>query len=82
MVLNFICRQSKKRKDGLSPIELSIIINGERSIITLDRRVLSTKFNTVTQKVRGDKDINDYLEVIKKKCYQIETELIKEDCFD
>ena len=82
MVLNFICRQSKKRKDGLSPIELSVIINGERSVITLDRRVLSTKFNSVTQKVRGDKDINDYLEVIKKKCYQIETELIKENCFD
>ena len=82
MVLNFICRQSKKRKDGLSPIELSVIINGERSVITLDRRILSTKFNAVTGKVRGDKDINDYLETIKKKCYQIENELIKEDNFN
>lgn len=82
MVLNFICRQSKARKDGLSPIELSIIINGERSIITLDRRVLSTKFNSSTQKVRGDKDLNDYLETIRKKCYSIENELIKMDKLD
>ena len=79
MVLNFVCRQSKKRRDGLSPIELSIIINGERSIITLDRRVLPTKFNSVTGKVKGDKEVNEYLEVIKKKCYNIETELIKTD---
>ena len=79
MVLNFVCRPSKKRKDGQSPIELSIIINGERSIITLDRRVNPTKFNPSTQKVKGDKELNDYLDVIKQKCYSIEKELIKAD---
>lgn len=79
MTINFICRASKARKDGLSPIELSIIINGERTIMTLDRRVLSSKFNPATQKVRGDKDLNEYLDVIRRKCYSIETELIKLD---
>lgn len=82
MVLNFICRASKARRTGLSPIELSIIINNNRSIITLDRQILSTKFNPTTQKVKGDKDINEYLEVIRKKCYSIETELIKLDKLD
>ena len=82
MVLNFICRASKARRTGLSPIELSIIINNNRSIITLDRQILSTKFNPTTQKVKGDKDINEYLEVIRKKCYNIETELIKLDKLD
>jgi site-specific recombinase XerD len=82
MVLNYICRASKARKDGLSPIELSIIINGERSIITLDRRILSTKFNSSTQKVRGDKELNEYLDTIRKKCYHIENELIKTDSLD
>ena len=82
MVLNYICRASKARKDGLSPIELSIIINGERSIITLDRKIQSQKFNSVTQKVRGDKDINEYLDTIRKKCYHIENELIKIDSLD
>lgn len=82
MVLNYVCRASKARKDGLSPIELSIIINGERTVITLDRKIPSTKFNPSTQKVRGDKDINDYLETIRKKCYHIENELIKMDSLD
>ena len=27
MVVNFVCRVSKAQKDGLSPLELSIIIN-------------------------------------------------------
>lgn len=79
MVLNYLCRASKARKNGLSPIEMSIIINGERTIITLDKQVQSTKFNPSTQKVRGDKDINDYLEEIKRKCWRLETELIKMD---
>lgn len=79
MTINFLCRASKARKDGKSPIELSIIINGERTIITLDRKVASTKFNPSTQKVKGDKEINDYLDVIRKKCYAIEVQLIKND---
>ena len=79
MVLNFVCRASKARKDGQSPIELSVIINQQRSIITLDRKVKSTSFNPSTQKVKGDKTINDYMETIKKKCYHIENELLKQD---
>lgn len=82
MRLNYICRASKARKNGLSPIELSVIINGDRSIISLDRFIKSTSFNTSTQKVRGDKDINDYLDTIRKKCYTIENELIKMDSLD
>jgi hypothetical protein len=35
MVINFVCRASKAKKDGLSPLELSIIINGSRKYITL-----------------------------------------------
>lgn len=77
MVLNFICRASKARRTGLSPIELSVIINNNRSVITLDRQVHHSKFNPSKQSVKGDKDINEYLEVIRKKCYYIETELIK-----
>lgn len=82
MVLNFICRASKARKNGLSPIELSIIINNKRSIITLDRLIQSQKWNTNTQKVKGDKELNEYIDVIRKKCYSIETELIKLDQLD
>lgn len=82
MTLSFVCRASKARKDGKSPIELSIIINGIRSIIALDRKIPYNKFNPKTQTVRGDKQINEYLETIRKKCYHIENELIKLDKFD
>ena len=79
MHISFICRASKARKDGQSPIELSIIINSERAVIALDRKCKSEQFNCKTQKVRGDKSINDYLDAIKKKCYSIETEIIKKE---
>lgn len=82
MRLNYLCRASKARRNGLSPIELSVIINGDRSIITLDRYVKSSLFNASTQKVRGDKELNEYLETIRKKCYSIENELIKIDALD
>jgi site-specific recombinase XerD len=82
MTISFICRASKARKSGLSPIELSVIIGGDRSIITLDRQVHHTKFNAKTQCVKGDKDLTTYLEVIRRKCYTIEMELIKMDNFD
>ena len=82
MVLNFICRASKARKNGLSPIELSIIIQSKRTIITLDRQIQSQKFNSVTQKVRGDKELNDYIDTVRKKCYGIENELMKMDKLD
>ena len=82
MTINFICRASKARKDGQSPIEMSVIINGARSVISLDRKINPKQFNPSTQKVRGDKEINEYLEVIRRKCYQLEMELIKLDNFD
>lgn len=46
MVINFVCRASKAKRDGLSPLELSIIINGKRKYITLDRNVKATKFDS------------------------------------
>ena len=81
MRLNYVCRASKSKKNGLSPIELSVIIGGKRSIITIDRYVKSSLFNAATQKVRGDKELNDYLDTIRKKCYSLENELIKMDNF-
>ena len=82
MVLNFVCRASKARKDGLSPIELSVIINKERTIITLDRKINHKQFNPSTQKVRGDKELNDYLQTIIQKAYHIQNELIKQNNFN
>ena len=77
MKISFLCRASKSQKDGLSPIELSIIINGRRKYITLDRRIDSVHFDSKRQCVKGDSGINDYLQTLRTKCYNIETEMIK-----
>ena len=77
MVINFVCRASKAKKDGLSPLELSIIINGKRKYITLDRNVKVANFDSKKQKVKGDAAINEYTVALKVKCYGIETEMMK-----
>ena len=77
MVITFVCRASKAQKDGLSPLELSIIINGKRKYITLDRNVKVANFDSKKQKVKGDAAINEYTVALKVKCYGIETEMMK-----
>ena len=78
MKLKVLARESKARKNGMSPLELSIIIAGERKIITLDRYCNANKFNATTQKVRGDKEINEYIQAIIKKCWNIHTQMLNE----
>lgn len=41
---NFICRPSKADKNGLSPIELSIIINSQRTYVSLPLKVNADDF--------------------------------------
>ena len=77
MVINFICRASKAGKEGLSPLELSIIINSQRKVITLDRRIKASSFNAKTQKVRKNPEVNEYIEAVKTKVYSQETEMMK-----
>lgn len=36
--VSFYCRPCKADKKGRAPVELSLIINGERAIITLPRK--------------------------------------------
>ena len=33
--VSFYCRESKKNKDGMAPIELSLVINGKRCYVQL-----------------------------------------------
>lgn len=79
MTISFVCRASKARKDGLSPIELSVVIDGNRSILALDRKCKPSQWNPKTQKVRGDKEINEYLDVVRKKCFTLETEIMRKE---
>lgn len=77
MLINFVCRPSKARKNGKSPLEMSITINGHRKCISLDRNVNAYNFDSKRQRVRNDNAVNEYLEAIRAKCYSIETEMLK-----
>ena len=77
MTLVFLCRASKAGKDGLSPIEFSITINGRRKYVSTDRKVKASSFNRRTQRVYNDKATNDYIEALRAKLFTQETEMIK-----
>ena len=78
MTLNFVCRGSKvSKKDGLTPLELYVIIDGKRRYISLNRRIDPKSFNNKKQLVKGDDQTNEYIEAVRMKCYALETEMLK-----
>ena len=81
--VNFMVRPSKVNKQGVAPIEATIIVDNERTIVQLQRKVEPTKFDTKKQLVKGKgedtKDTNEYLSLMKAKFYEAQTSLIKLD---
>lgn len=78
MTITFVCRASKvSKKEGLSPLELYVIINGKRRFVSLNRRIDPKLFNPKKQIVRGDDLTNEYIEAVRMKCYSLETEMLK-----
>ena len=58
MTITFVCRRSKvSKKDGLTPLELYVIINGKRRFVSLNRRIDPKMFNSKKQIVRGDDQV-------------------------
>ena len=72
-----MCRPSKQLLNGLSPIEVSVTIGKERRIIRLPKYVKAEDFNVKKQRVRRNEVINRYLDAVKVKFTQIETEMLK-----
>ena len=78
MTITFVCRSSKvSKKDGLTPLELYVIIDGKRRFVSLKRRIDHKLFNPKKQIVRGDTQTNEYIEAVRMKCYSLETEMLK-----
>ena len=77
MYLNFVCRASKKLKDGLNPLELVITIEGKRKTISLGRRISAKAFNPKMQQVRKDAEANKFIETIRNRFHSIETEMMQ-----
>lgn len=76
--IGFVCRQSKVTKAGKAPVEMSIIINGKRTYLTLPMKEDPKSF----QKLVASKKMNpmkEYLEQIYQKVVVAQTELVKND---
>lgn len=76
--ISFLVRPSKMNKQGEAPIELSIIINGDRTYINTNRRCKPSNWDAKRQLVKRDKDTNEYLAECRKKLLQCQTQLTKE----
>lgn len=75
--VSFVCRKSKANKAGLSPIELSIVINGERTYLTLPRKERYSVFEKLYKSKRQN-DLTIYLNEIYSKINKIQTEMLQQ----
>lgn len=63
--ISFYCRQSKAGKNGYAPVELSIVINGERHYLTLQRKEYPAQFKAALASKKTN-SIKTYCENQKK----------------
>ena len=75
--VSFYCRESKKNRDGLAPIELVIILNTRRCFIQLPRKEYPSQFRA---QIKGKKrtDLIDYLDAIRVRLNEIATSFLME----
>ena len=75
--VSFFCRESKKNKDGLAPIEMVIILNTRRCFIQLPRKEYPEKFRAQTSGKKRT-DLIEYLDGIRARLNQIVTNFLME----
>lgn len=64
--ISFVCRKSKANKLGYSAIEMSIVINGERTYITLGRKERAEEFSKLITSKRQN-ELKVYLSDVYQK---------------
>lgn len=78
---NFQVCSSKSRKNGRSPINLIITLNGNRASISTHMFIKPENWDSKKQKAKGNSDeakaINDYLQQVRIKLIKKETELLE-----
>lgn len=75
--VSFYCRPCKVNKVGLAPVELSIIINGERVVIPLPRKEEPAVFKKSMASKRKNA-ITDYTDAVRHRLNEIITEMMEE----
>ena len=71
----YYCRECKKNKQGVSPIELSIIVNGERVFISLPRKMQPKDFSKATAS-RASNETKLFLSLYDTKVNNAVTEIV------
>ena len=71
--ISFYCRESKRNKNGLSPVEVSIIINGERKFINLPIKYNPIEFN----RTRQPKEIIEAIDAWRTRINGFMTEMVQ-----
>lgn len=70
--INFYCRKSKEGKDGLSPVEMGVNVNGERFFVNLPRKADSRSFQRLMAK-KGENPLREYLSAVEGSLRAFET---------
>ena len=70
--ISFYCRESKKNRDGLAPIELSLVINSKRCYVQLPRKEYPEVFKKALVSKRSN-DIREYLDGVRLRLGEITT---------
>ena len=81
MKVNFVVRKAKKKVDGQVPIEMTICVKGKRRYISTGRSVKPSEFNAKRQTVKGNKELNEFLQALKARVLSIETTLLKKGVY-
>ncbi len=77
----FVIRESRISKDGKSPIEVIITINGERFSFSTGKKVKISDWDKAKQEVKGKSDeakaLNKFLTTVKTTLYNKEADLLE-----
>lgn len=71
----YYCRDSKKNRQGLSPLELSIIVNGERVFVTLPRKMQPREFDKHLAS-RSNNETKQFLSLFDARVNNAVTEIV------
>lgn len=76
----FAIRESKARRSGKAPIEITITVNGDRCTLSTGKQITIDRWDKTKQQVKGKDEeaqsLNNCLKSIKAKLYQKEAELL------
>lgn len=75
---NFICRESKQDRNGLAPVELSIIIDGKRTYVALGMKINATEFKKKMNSKKNN-EVLEYTSAIRLKLNQYINEMMIKD---